>query len=88
MSVLDHHRTGETAMTVPAFWHTFLMIVAVGKAAIAGAGVALALLGALDIAAAITAQQWMQTVQDQINVITAVGGVAGGFLGWLLNRLT
>jgi hydroxyethylthiazole kinase-like sugar kinase family protein len=76
----------EGMVTVPKFWKTFLLVVAIGKTAVAGAGITLALLGALDIAAAITAQHWMQNVQSQINAITAAGGVAGGVLGWFLNR--
>lgn len=74
-------------MQLPVFWRKFLLVVAIGKAAIAGAGLTLALLGALDIAAAITAQHWIEHVQANMNAITAGGGVVGGVAGWALNRL-
>jgi hypothetical protein len=80
-------RVSEAPMKIPAFWRKFLLAVAIGKAAIAGAGLALAGLGALDIAAAITAQEWLNAAQAQITLITAGGGIVGGITGWVLNRL-
>lgn len=79
----------QASMQLPVFWRKFLIFVGIGKAAIAGAGLTLAFLGALDIAAAITAQHWwVEHVQANMNAITAGGGVAGGIAGWVFNRLT
>jgi len=77
----------DNPMQIPTFWRNFLMAIGVGKAAIAGAGLTLAILGAFDIAAAVTAQHWYAQFQhDYLNQITAAGGVAGGIAGWLWNR--
>jgi hypothetical protein len=61
-------------MQIPAFWSRFLWLVGIGKAAIAGAGVALAALGALDVAFAITAQEIMREIKPHYLDIAAIGG--------------
>jgi hypothetical protein len=65
-------------MTIPAFWTRFLAIVSLAKAAVAGAGLALAALGALDIAFAITARDFLEHIRPHILDYAAVGG---GILG-------
>jgi hypothetical protein len=71
-------------MTIPAFWTRFLMLVSFAKAAIAGAGLAMAALGALDIAFAITARDFLEHMKPHILDYTAVGG---GVLGALAKGL-
>lgn len=68
-------------MPIPAFWSWFLIIVGIGKAAIAGAGVALAALGALDIAFAITARDFLHGLKPYYLDIAAAGG---GIIGALV----
>ena len=69
---------GSTDMQMPVFWKQFLFIVALGKAAIAGAGFALAALGAYDVAFAITASDVLHTVQKEYLNYFALGGGALG----------
>ncbi|WP_453951825.1 hypothetical protein [Bradyrhizobium sp. USDA 377] len=65
-------------MTIPAFWARFLVFVSLAKAAIAGAGVAVAVLGALDIAFAATAREFLDQVRPHFLDFAAIGG---GLLG-------
>jgi hypothetical protein len=65
-------------MTIPAFWTRFLVIVSFAKAAVGGAGLALALLGALDVAFAVTARDFLEHMKPHLIDYAAVGG---GVLG-------
>lgn len=65
-------------MPIPLFWKRFLVLVAIGKAAVAGAGVALAIMGALDIAVAISAKAWLTEFKPYYLDIAAIGGGAVG----------
>lgn len=68
-------------------WRRLMMFVAVGKAAVAGAGLTLAGLGALNIAFAIAAHQWVIDFQHQYIDYATGGGAAAGVLAWAWNRL-
>ena len=61
-------------MRIPAFWKRLLMVVGLAKAAVAGAGLALAILGAFDIAAAITARDLIAELKPHYLDFAAVGG--------------
>ena len=66
----------------PRFWKRLLGAVAVGKAALGGAGLALAIAGAFNIAAAVTAQHWLHDVQKHyLDYVALGGGVVGGAIG-------
>ncbi len=71
---------------VPMTWQKFLMIIAVGKAAIGGAGLALAILGAYNIASAVSAHDWLHAVQQSyaFDAFAAVGGAVGATLKIIL----
>jgi hypothetical protein len=60
-------------------WQTFFKVAAVCKAAIGGAGLALALLGAWNVAAAVSAHDWLTSVQHTyaLDAFAATGGVLG-----------
>lgn len=67
-----------THSEIPMFWTRLMFAVAIGKGAIAGAGLALALLGALDVAMAVTAQQWLKSIQaNYLEEITLGGSIIG-----------
>jgi hypothetical protein len=81
------HPHSEAVMLIPAFWSRFLMIVAIGKGAIVGAGLVLAGLGALDIALALTAQEMLKTIKPvYLDYATAGGGLVGAVWSWISNR--
>ena len=63
----------------PVTWQKFLMFIAIGKAAIGGAGAGLAILGAYNVAAAISATDWIHAVQHAyaFDSIAVVGGIVG-----------
>ncbi|HEY8064631.1 MAG TPA: hypothetical protein VIF40_07860 [Methylosinus sp.] len=67
---------------IPMSWQKFLMVVAICKAAIGGAGLALAILGAYNVAAAITAHDWIVSVQHAytLDAFALGGGVIGAAL--------
>ncbi|MCK1742226.1 hypothetical protein IVA80_15480 [Bradyrhizobium sp. 139] len=68
----------EQKMTFPAFWTRFLIFVSFAKAAVAGAGLALAALGALDVAFAITARDFLDHMRPHVLDYAAI---SGGILG-------
>lgn len=76
-------RPETTQRETPMFWRKVLLTVALGKAAIAGAGAGLAILGAFDIAAAVTAREWLNEVQHAyaLNLFAIGGGVTGAVGG-------
>lgn len=67
---------------LPMSWQKFLMVVAVCKAAIGGAGLALAILGAYNVAAAIAAHDWLVSVQHAytLDAFAVGGGVIGALV--------
>jgi hypothetical protein len=58
----------------------YLKIVAIGEAAVAGAGVGVALIGAMEIATAITAQQWLAEAKHYIDYAPLVGSAVGAIM--------
>ena len=64
----------EASMQIPIFWRKLLWLVAIGKSAIVGAGLVLAVLGAADIAFAITAQEMMRDIKPYYLDFAALGG--------------
>ncbi len=70
----------EIDMTIPAFWTRLLVFVSFAKAAIAGAGVMVAVLGALDIAFAVTAKDFLDQVRPHFLDFAAVGGGVVGVI--------
>jgi hypothetical protein len=69
------------------FWNRLLGAVAVGKAALGGAGAALAIAGAFHVAAAVTAQNWLHDVQkNYLDYVAIGGGVVGGTFS-ILSRM-
>lgn len=70
----EFDRREIVAGQIPSFWRRFLAAVAIGKGAIAGAGVAVGALAALDVAYAITAQDWIRSIQHSYLDEVAIGG--------------
>jgi hypothetical protein len=64
-------------------WNNILMVIALGKAVVVGATAGLALLGAMDIALAASASQWMTEFQTTYFDTFAIAGGAVGFAGQL-----
>ncbi len=56
-------------------------IVALGEAAVVGAGVGIALIGAMEIATAIAARQWIAEAKHYIDYAPLVGGMVGAITG-------
>ena len=60
-------------------WRNVLLFVAIGKAAVAGAGLAMAMLGVADLASAIGARPLLDFInKDHILDIAALGGGVTG----------
>ena len=76
---------------IPMSWRSIFLLIALGKASVAGATVALALLGSLNIAFAVTLSEWLTEIQQDalFNYFAIGGGLAGmlwqGILS-ILNR--
>jgi hypothetical protein len=62
--------------------------VAIGEWAVVGVGLALALLGALEIAIAFTGSQWLAKAKDYVDYAPLVGGIVGAVAGWVKKRST
>jgi hypothetical protein len=56
-------------------------IVAIGEAAVVGAGFGVALIGVLEIATAITAPQWLTEAKRYIDYAPLVSGAVGAIVG-------
>lgn len=70
---------------MPLTWRKFIFLTAMGKAAVAGAGLGLAVLGALDFTFAITAQEWWHAFRpDAIMNAFAAGGAAVGIVSRII----
>lgn len=77
----------QSDIQFPMFWRNFLTFVAIGKSAVAGAGLALAALGALDIASAASASEWLHEVQkNYLNYAAIGGGITGALLKAFISR--
>lgn len=80
----------QMQMPAPIFWKRFLTAIAIGKGAIVGATLVLAILGALDIAFALVAQEWLRSVKtaylDYLEVAMVGGGVVGATFSLIFNR--
>ena len=55
-------------------------IVALGESAVVGAGVGIALIGAMEIATAIAARQWIAEAKHYIDYAPLVGGMVGAIM--------
>lgn len=87
MTARPAHHVEFPPMTIPAFWTRFLMIIGIAKAAIAGAGLAIAVMGAFDIAAAAVAKDFLDHMRPQFLDYAAIsGGVTGA--AWAVVRKT
>lgn len=63
---------------VPGYWGNIMFLVAVGKAAVAGAGLAIAAFGLFDIALANAIGEWWRTFQSQyFDTFAGVGAIIG-----------
>jgi hypothetical protein len=71
---------------IPKVWRYALEAIALGKAGIAGAGLAIALLGALDIISAATAMHLMHYITIPLPAVATGGGVIGVIASIILNR--
>jgi hypothetical protein len=60
--------------------------IVIGRAAVVGAGFGLALIGAIEIAAAITAQRWVASAKDYADFAPLIGGAIGAVVGWIRSR--
>lgn len=71
--------TSKTTSNGMAIWSKVLLLVTIGKAAIAGAGVGLAALGIADLATLVGAKQMIALIHgDHIfDIFAAVGGLVG-----------
>ena len=61
----------------------YLKIVAFGEAAVVGAGVGIALIGAMEIATALAAQQWIAEAKHYTDYAPLIGGMVGAITGGL-----
>jgi hypothetical protein len=65
----------------------YLKIVAIGEAAVVGAGIGVALIGAMEIATAIAAQQWLVEAKYYSDYAPLAGGLWGAITGsWRIAR--
>lgn len=70
---------------IPMHWKYFLLFVVVAKAAVLGASIGLAALGAMDVAVAISASEWLTEAKREYFIdYFAIGGGAIGATGQLL----
>src|SRR4051812_46221525 len=65
-----------------------LKIAAIGEAAVVGAGFGVALIGGMEIATAITAQQWLAEAKDYIDYAPLVSGAVAAIAraSWIARR--
>ena len=65
----------------PPLWLKILNLVSIGKAAVGGAGVALALIGFVNVALALTALGPLRDISaGQLQVIAATGSLVAAFV--------
>ncbi|MBY5935334.1 hypothetical protein KUV51_20170 [Tateyamaria omphalii] len=69
----------DTISHKKSLWFSVLRLAALGKAAIVGISLSLALMGAFDVAFAVTAEQWWDSIRPDwiVNVVAATGAVGG-----------
>ena len=86
---MSQHYDRIEVSQMPISWQRFFFLAALGKAIIAGVGLGLASLGALDIAFAVSAHEWWQSVRPDalFNWFAAAGGV-GGLIVRIISSLT
>jgi hypothetical protein len=67
---------------IPMAWQQVLAVIVICKAAIAGAGLALAILGALNIVAAISAHEWLESAKHTyaLDAFAVGGGIIGALV--------
>lgn len=63
----------------PVIWRYIMLVSLVAQASVLGASLGLALLGALDIAFTISAQEWLKQIQTELyfDEFAIVGGTIG-----------
>jgi hypothetical protein len=60
--------------------------IVIGGAIVIGAGFGVALIGATEIATAITAQRWVARAKDYADFAPLIGGAIGAVAGWIRSR--
>jgi hypothetical protein len=82
----DGSNAGLRKRRASAKYH-YLKIVTIAEAAVVGAGVGVALIGAMEIATAIAAQQWLAEAKHYSDYAPLVGGLVGAIRGgWRVAR--
>jgi hypothetical protein len=79
-------RSKDYSQMPPALLRAGHKFIAIGKSAIAGFGLALALVGAMEIATEIMALQWLVEAKHYTDYALLVGGAVGAIAGWIWNR--
>jgi hypothetical protein len=85
--VPDPVTEAENSRQPPPIWRRLLTLVAIGKASVGGAGAALAIAGAFNLAAAITAQHWLKDIEKHYLDYFALGGGIIGAVGGIFSRV-
>jgi len=69
----------------PALSRTAKKLIASAEAAVVGAGFGVALIGAMEIATAVTGQQWLVQAKDYTDYAPLVGGAIGAVARWIFS---
>ena len=77
-------KMSNSTISRPLVWDKIMLFVAIGKSAVVGATVGLAVLGAMDIALAASASAYLQNFQDQYIDTFAIAGGSIGIIGKII----
>lgn len=69
----------STRADLPALWRNVMLFVAIGKAGVAGAGLALAMLGVVDLASTLGLKSLLSGIQ--IDHVFDLAALSGGVIG-------
>ena len=91
---IDHSATRR--FSASPIWTVLLNVIAAGKSAVGGAGIAIAVLGLINSLVLITAatdvasipgwQRSFQTEENIFQIFALLGAVAGGVVGWAVRN--